>query len=143
MGLGPVGPGAVQGGATGRARRRGGGFALSAGAGDSVAEGGAAEAGQASAAGPIGGLLALQESGAQAQPEGAEARARRRAGLALDELSGMQIDLLRGSGDPGRLERLAALAEEGGESLPPALAEMVAQVRLRARVELARRRRQG
>ena len=141
MGLGPVGPAGVPGGgATTRARRRGGGFGLPGAGGDSAGEAGVAGAGTAAAAGPIAGLLALQESGAQTPPESTEARARRRAGEALDELSGLQIDLLRGGADTARLERLAELAGETGEAVPPALAELLAEVRLRARVELARRR---
>lgn len=142
MGLGPVGPAGVQGGgAAARARRRGGGFGLPGAGSDSAAEPGIAGTGTAGAAGPIAGLLALQESGGHAPPESDEARARRRAGQALEELSGLQIDLLRGGTDPLRLERLAVLANETDETLPPALAGLLAEVRLRARVELARRRR--
>ena len=142
MGLGPVGPAGVQGGgAAARARRRGAGFGLPGASGDSAAGAGIAETGATAAAGPIAGLLALQESGGQAPPESGETRARRRACQVLDELSGLQIDLLRGGTDPARLESLAALAQEAGEALPPALAELLAEVRLRARVELARRRR--
>ena len=58
----------------------------------------------------------------------------------LRELSALQAGLLRGGPDPAGLQRLAALAE--GEMPPdPVLADALAGIALRARIELARRER--
>jgi len=81
------------------------------------------------------GLLAAQES---AEAPARDAAARARAEGLLEELTGLQRDLLRGRRDPGRLERLAAL-EAGEEGADPALREAVRAIALRARLELARR----
>lgn len=111
-----------------RASRTGGGFSLPA----------TRDAAAASAAAPVAAPLLLQAAGPVEPPD---ARAARHARAALDELTGLQIDLLRGNGDPGRLERLAALAESGGTADDPVLREAAAAIALRARIELARRRR--
>jgi len=127
-GLAGIG-GIARAGGTGAARAtRGAGFRVPAEA---------REAGGAAAAAPAApvGLMALQEA------DDAAARDRRGAGRARDllrELAGIQADLLRGGADPERLERLARLAE--GEAPPdPVLADALAGIALRARVELARR----
>ncbi|WP_203077049.1 flagellar assembly protein FliX [Falsiroseomonas ponticola] len=134
MAVGPVRPGAM--GAVGRGRMRpgGGGFALAAGAGDS-----APETAAAGAAAPPGSLLALQESGSAAPVEERAARARRQAAEALDDLRHLQIALLDGEGNPAGLERLSRLAAEDQAGLEPVLAGLMAEVGLRARIELARR----
>ncbi len=119
--MGPVAP---------RRAARTPGFGLPAGATPESA-GAAATA----AAAPVG-LLALQEVG---QVEHDPARAGRRADAMLDELRGLQLDLLSGSADPARLARLAALAD-GPMPADPALHAVLREVSLRARVELARRR---
>jgi hypothetical protein len=90
----------------------------------------------ATAAAAPAGLLALQETG---RVEHDPARAGRRAAAMLDDLRGLQLDLLSGGSDPARLARLAALAE-GPEAADPALQAVLREVSLRARVELARRR---
>ncbi len=95
------------------------------------------------AAGPapasaLGALLAVQAE--EAGPEAVAARAAGRARRALDELRGLQLDLLRGRTDPARLESLAALAASPEALSDPALRAAVAEVALRVRVELARRR---
>ncbi|WP_237216743.1 flagellar assembly protein FliX [Falsiroseomonas oryziterrae] len=64
-----------------------------------------------------------------------------RAHAALDELRGLQLDLLRAQGDSARWERLAALVESNEAVADPALRSVLAELRLRARIELARRRR--
>jgi hypothetical protein len=115
---------AARGGRAGRA----GGFRLAA-AGTSAA-GGAAPASAAMAAG----LLALQESAPAAERD---ARARRRAEAMLRGLAEVQAALLCGRADAARLAALAALTE-GEEPADPALAEALAAIRLRLRVELAR-----
>ncbi|MGX9962768.1 flagellar assembly protein FliX [Roseomonas sp. F4] len=135
MAMGPVRPAGfsgVQGG--GRARRPGGGFALPEMGGETAAS--------AALSGPsaLGGLLALQDSGSAPPPEPPAERAQRRARKALDELRGLQLDLLRaGPGDSGRRARLEALAGPPEPGLEPGLAALMAEIRLRARLELARR----
>ena len=129
--MGPVRP--VLGGAISGPRtvRRGGGFAL-------PSEAATAQVGGLASAGPLGGLLALQES---MTPEPADQRARRRASKALRELTGLQLELLGDSPDQARLARLQSLAEEEAEGAEPALAALLQEVALRARIELARRHR--
>jgi hypothetical protein len=109
--------------------RREGGFAVPSGATT-------AEARSAGAAGAVSALLALQEQPAVVTVD----RALARAEAALEELRGLQLDLLRGRPDPERLARLAALSESEAVGAGPALREALSQVALRARVELARRR---
>jgi hypothetical protein len=82
-------------------------------------------------------LLAMQESGGVAE---AEQRARRRGQRVLDALRDLQLGMLRGGVDQARLEALAALAETAGEIADPALRAVLAEIALRARVELARHR---
>jgi len=81
------------------------------------------------------GLMALQEA------EDAASRNRRGAARARDllrELSALQAGLLGGGSDSAGLQRIASLAE--GEAPPdPALADTLAGIALRARVELAKR----
>ena len=77
----------------------------------------------------------MQEDGGRA---GHDAAARRRASSILDELQGLQAELLGGRPDPARLARLAAL-EAGEEGADPGLREAVRAVALRAQIELARR----
>ena len=84
-------------------------------------------------------LLAAQENGG---PGGRDAAARRRASSILDELQGLQAELLGGRSDPARLARLAAL-QAGEEGADPGLREAVRAVTLRARIELERRCREA
>ncbi|MBR0643463.1 flagellar assembly protein FliX [Plastoroseomonas hellenica] len=95
----------------------------------------AARAGAAAAAQAVDfGLLSLQEG---STAEERDARARKRGLALLEELQEVQVALLGGRLDPARLARLASLS--GGEqAADPALAEAVAAIALRARVELAR-----
>jgi hypothetical protein len=104
------------------------------GAGATGAAPGAAAASAATAVGGLS-LLAAQEGGGRA---GRDAAARRRASSILDELQGLQAELLGGRPDPSRLARLAAL-QSGEEGADPGLREAVRAVALRARIELARR----
>lgn len=80
------------------------------------------------------GLMALQEA------EDATTRNRRGAARARDmlrDLSSLQAGLLSGETDPEALHRLALLAE--GEAPPdPVLADALAGIGLRARIEIAR-----
>ncbi len=118
------------------AGRFAGGFSVG-GPGAAASPGAASEA--AGAATPVAAaglsLLAAQENGDRA---GRDAAARRRAASILDELRGLQTELLGGRPDPARMARLAALGtgEEGTDS---GLREAVRAIALRARIELARR----
>ena len=79
----------------------------------------AAETAAASATAAVGlSLLAVQENGGRT---GRDAAARRRAASILDELQGLQAELLGGRTDPARLARLAALqdGEEGDRPRTP------------------------
>jgi hypothetical protein len=115
------------------AARPAGGFSLG-GAGVGAAAAGGPAAASATAAVGLS-LLAVQENGGRA---GRDAAARRRAASLLDELQGLQAELLGGRPDPGRLGRLAAL-QTGEDGAEPELREAVRAVALRARIELARR----
>jgi hypothetical protein len=135
-GVGRAGGGAPVSGSAGGLRgggRAGQGFSLpAAGSGAGAGAGVAA----APAVGPLGlSLLTLQEGGEAARRDAA---ARQRAETLLEELAGLQLDLLGGGADPTRLERLAALAP-GDAGADPGLRVVVEGVVLRARVELARR----
>ncbi|WP_161993482.1 flagellar assembly protein FliX [Muricoccus nepalensis] len=125
-----AGPGgAVAAGRTGAGARAGkaGAFRLP----ESARE--VAGAGAAQEVAPLG-LMALQEA------EDATGRNRRGAARARDmlrDLSALQMGLLAGEADPEALQRLAVLAE--GEAPPdPVLADALAGIGLRARIELAR-----
>ena len=82
-------------------------------------------------------FLALQDT---APPHPDPRRAHRQASVALDELRGLQMDLLAGIADRARLARLAALASALPTTTDPTLREGMAAIALRARLELARRR---
>jgi hypothetical protein len=82
------------------------------------------------------GLLALQATPAEPNAE----RQHRRAAATLDELRGLQLDLLNGAADPARLARLTALAESLDPRADSSLREAIGAVALRARLEIARRR---
>jgi hypothetical protein len=122
------GGGTIRGG---RALRGPGGFRLP---GAAKASGGA-EAAEGAAAPSAIGLLALQETAPAAERD---SRAQRRGQAMLDELAALQRDLLTGRADPARLHRLEALTQ-GDAAADPALAEAVAAIALRVRIELARR----
>lgn len=125
--VGSRGPGAARG-----VTRRGSGFQVQAEANDATREASATTEVPA----PGLGLLSLQESGSGTERDAA---ARRRAGDILEELNGLQIELLSGgAGDPARLARLAAL-ESGDDGADSKLREIVQAVVLRATIEMARR----
>jgi hypothetical protein len=121
-GNGPVAPA--------KARRGGGGFRLSVAEEAPTTRAGATAAAQA----VDFGLLSLQEG---STAEERDARARKRGLALLQELQEVQMALLGGRLDPARLARLASLSV-GEQAADPALAEAVAAIALRARVELAR-----
>ncbi|MBB5693664.1 flagellar assembly protein FliX [Muricoccus pecuniae] len=110
------------------AARGGGGFRLSQPA--------AREAEGAAAAAPATavGLVALQEAGDDAERD---RRGHARARDLLKEMSALQAEMLGSGVDPARLTRIAALAE-GEQPADPVLADALAGIALRARIELAR-----
>lgn len=80
-------------------------------------------------------LIALQET-IEAGERDREAKGR--ADAILDELSALQRGMLGGFISPARLASLASLADQPGLAADPRLADLVAAVSLRARIELAR-----
>ncbi len=137
MTVGPVRPGGQVGAGTGRVRASRGGFGLASSSGDS-----AEEAPRAGGAAPLGALVALQEgAGERRPPPDRDAAVRRDASAALDALRDLQLGLLGGEDDPAALEKLTKTGLSGAMAADPVLAAVAAEVRLRARVELARRRR--
>ena len=128
-GIGPIVPAART---TSRPSARGAGFTVSSARADAAA-GTAATSESAEVA--LGGMLALQEA------ESAEVRdreARRHGEEILAELLKLQRALLEGGPDPTALRRLAVLAGNVPAAADPGLRQAMAEVALRARVELAR-----
>jgi hypothetical protein len=114
-------------GAPARARRTGPtGFALP--------EAGPQEAAAASAATAAQAMFAFQDEWSPAE---ADAAAQRRAQAVLGELGALQLAMLGAGADPARLSRLALLAE-GEVGADPVLREIMREISLRAKVELAR-----
>jgi len=131
------GPGPLGGPAPRRplraASEAGSGFRLAAAAGEEAAT---QRAGATSGASPVAALLALQEvPDATRRPS----RGVRRGRDLLDELDAVRLALLTGRLPRARLERLAqAVRERAGEESDPRLAEALAEIELRAAVELAK-----
>lgn len=99
-------------------------------------EGAAARPAAAGAAAPLDSLLALQEV-----PDAlvGRARAKRRGEELLDQLEQLRLGLLAGRLPRDRLERLVRLAAEQRElGDDPRLGEILAEIELRAAVELAK-----
>ncbi|MBS7811098.1 flagellar assembly protein FliX [Roseococcus pinisoli] len=92
------------------------------------------ETAPANGVGGLSGLIGLQQ--VMSDPERDEA-ARGRGKALLAELQGLQLALLAGRVDSGRLSRLAALAE-GESGTDPALRDILRALSLRARIELGR-----
>jgi hypothetical protein len=124
-GIGPTGGPGRPGTA---APARHGGFRLP----DSASAGRSAEAAPVTAALP---LLALQEAGDATERD---RRARRRGEAMLADLGALQLALLEGRDPAAILGRLEALAA-GEAAADPRLAEILDEVRLRTKVEAARR----
>ncbi|MDB5415765.1 MAG: flagellar assembly regulator FliX [Rubritepida sp.] len=82
------------------------------------------------------GLIGLQQGWTDAERDDA---AQRRGSAVLDELEGLQLALLSGRIGMGGMSRLAALAE-GEAGADPALRELLLEISLRARIELAKLR---
>ena len=125
-GIGPTSP-TARGPA--RTQARGGGFRLPAEATEAPAAPAAASEVM------LGGMLALQEAETWAVRD---REARRRGQEILAALARLQRALLEGRRDLPGLRRLAALAEDIPLAADPRLRQALADVTLRARVELAR-----
>jgi Class II flagellar assembly regulator len=131
-GVSEVRTGTPVGGQTGPVRGGSSGFAVSSPAASaSVAMTGPMPAVPAM----LVGALALQEFGGEAPQDRA---ARRRGYDLLAGLRALHRALLADRADPGPLADLARLAAEVPEAADPRLREVVAELVLRARVELAR-----
>lgn len=128
-GVGPMVPAART---SPRPSARGAGFTVPSGPAEAPA-GSAAAAETAEVT--LGGMLALQEAGSA---EVQDREARRHGQDMLAELAKLQRALLEGRADPGLLQRLADLAGNVPVAADPALRQAVADVALRARIELAR-----
>ena len=115
-----------------RSRAAGGGSVFNMPAGKSA--GGASATRAASEVG-LGTLLALQDA-----PEPPEDREARRHGRdLLKELAALHRALLGDAGDYNGLEQLSGLVENApADALDPRLRDVIADIRLRARVEIAR-----
>ncbi|WP_417582460.1 flagellar assembly protein FliX [Pelagibacterium sp.] len=99
---------------------------------------GTARSAQASApiaAGGIDALLALQ---AADDATTGRRKAVKRANSLLDLLEDIRADLLVGQVGEGRLNRAVALLQQAKAHIEPALDEIVADIELRVRVELAK-----
>ena len=118
--------------AGGSSRRRGKGeFSLDAS--DEARPMAAATAGQSVQG--IEALLALQ---AVEEDAGGRRAMLRHGHDMLDELEGLRLDLLAGKMDAGRIERLLARLGERRVTGDAALAALIEEIELRARVELAK-----
>jgi hypothetical protein len=83
----------------------------------------------------IGALLALQSID---DPTQSRRRAIRRGRNLLDALEGLRADLLTGQVGEGRLNRILALVGQAKLETDPELETLLADIELRARVELAK-----
>ncbi|MHC5652868.1 flagellar assembly protein FliX [Stappia sp. ICDLI1TA098] len=83
----------------------------------------------------IGGLLALQEVD---DPLTGRRKATRRGNDLLDTLENLKTDLLAGQVSPDRLGRIALLLSRREDSGNPDLEQVIDEIELRARVELAK-----
>jgi hypothetical protein len=94
----------------------------------------ASAAGEVAAPAPLG-VLAFQEE----EQDAAQDRGAKRHGQeVLDELSGLQRDLLGPGVRPDRLRNLVALVDSGPPPADRRLRDVLAAVALRAKIELAR-----
>lgn len=119
-----------------QARSNGGGFALG---GTSEARGTAGLSGLASL-GAVDALLALQESAASDDAlHSPRRKAIRRGEEMLDILDEIKLALLIGQVPKAKLSRLLSVVErQGAQFNDPRLGEVLAEIELRARVELAK-----
>lgn len=119
---------------------KGVGRAGTAGAGFSLAESGQTrEAAGTRAAQPIAGIDALLAVQGVDDATGRRARAVRRGHSLLDSLEELRVDLLVGAVSPAGLDRLVTLIDGfSAETGDPRIDRVIAEIDLRARVELAK-----
>lgn len=130
---GPGGPAASQTGP--RTARSPGGFSL----GGAAAAASPAAAPAVSASGGVAGVSALMALQGVEDATERRRRALRRGGGLLDRLDDLKMAMLSGEAAGPALERLArATAETVAGELEPDLASVLAQIDLRAAVELAK-----
>jgi len=92
----------------------------------------------------IGGLDAMLALQAVEDPQGRRRRAVRRGQRLLDALDDLKIGMLDGHVSASDLQRLASLAQDSGEAVDdPGLKDVLAEIDLRAAVELAKLERRG
>jgi hypothetical protein len=119
----------------GRAAGTQGRFRVPSEAGAAGAASETREAGSAEGVSIAASLIALQETILAGERD---REARQRADQMLDELASLQRAMLGGGISAARLAALAALADQPGVAADARLADLVAAVSLRAKVELAR-----
>lgn len=122
---------------TGSVRRKGAsqGSAPSFEAGSSVSQARAEAAGPVAASTGIDAILALQGVD---DPLQSRRKAVRRGRSLLDALEALRADLLAGAVGEGRLHRILALVGQAKTQTEPELDALIADIELRARVELAK-----
>jgi len=129
---GPSGPSSSQGA---RPARASGGFSVPS-TSAAATTGATAAAGGVSGVGGVSALMARQGVGAATERR---RRAIRRGGGLLDRLDELKLALLAGEAGEGALDRLSrTLREECPVDADPALNSLLAQIDLRAAVELAK-----
>ena len=121
-------------GAGATARRSGVGFSLSLGS-DTAAPARTAGSAPAMSLCDLQSLMALQ---AYEDPAERKKRVVRRGFDMLDVLEGVKMDLLVGRVSPDRLERLVSLLGRKGTSGDPRVDQLMEDIELRAKVELAK-----
>lgn len=102
---------------------------------------GAAAAGASGGTSGVGQVLAMDALVALQSVESDGARKREqidRSGALLDELESLKADLLSGRVDARRLGRISELVSKHAQVQDPALADLIAQIDLRAQVEMAK-----
>lgn len=99
---------------------------------------GAASVSSAAAAKPAAGIEALVALQGIDDPLLARKKAVKRGHELLDALDAIKADLLAGAVSEGRLNRIMALVGQARTQADPELDSIVAEIELRARVELAK-----
>ena len=117
-------------------KRAGGDFKLKAGAGAETATAPKAAEGPQN----VGALFAVQATSGTDADKGRRRRAVVAGERTLDLLDAMRVEILSGTPSLTRLREIAAAAEQASGAGDPALDSVLAEIRLRARVEIAKNR---
>ncbi len=122
-----------------RKGRAGGASAFKAALEDAVAATAAPISAPVTGVEPVDALLAIQEVDPVQAKDDRRWRARRRGERLLDQLDEIRLGLLSGGVAAGRLDEIAALvAEKRGSDDDPALGQVLDEIELRVKVELAK-----